>query len=136
MIFLGFKFLYLEAESYSGLIEWESGTLYPTCLSFLQSAAINKNPDSSLKIQLNSALTFIGIFLVNKSELLFFTFHFFMWNEFAFLILVYFNLITINIPILTQRLKSGLASHSNYKFSFYAIFTNSFPILKPIKDSS
>jgi methionyl-tRNA synthetase len=49
-----------EVSSCSGLIEWESGTLYPTCLSFLQAAAINKNPDTSLKSSLSSALTFLA----------------------------------------------------------------------------
>jgi len=58
--------VYSEVETYSGLIEWESGTLYPTCLSFLQSAAINKNPDPSLKTQLNSALTLLGTWLISS----------------------------------------------------------------------
>jgi len=49
-----------DIASYESLFEWESGTLYPLCLGFLQTAALNKNTDAAAKAQLFTALSTLG----------------------------------------------------------------------------
>ena len=47
-------------EVYEDMLDWETGVLYPICVSVLQSASLNKSLDSALKSQLIAVLSNIG----------------------------------------------------------------------------
>ena len=52
--------LFLDLEVYEDMLDWETGVLYPICVSVLQSASLNKSLDSALKSQLIAVLSNIG----------------------------------------------------------------------------
>jgi len=50
-----------DLEVYEDMLDWETGVLYPICVSVLQSASLNKSLDSALKSQLIAVLSNIVV---------------------------------------------------------------------------